>query len=189
MKLQMPTARRAIAAVGVVVVVAAAAVVWQNLPTPTDILGPFYVRGEAGTPVTGRAIDAEVTGVRITPEVNSAKPAGIWAVIDIAMEGPYDTEVTHSELVVGPNTYSPSDRFYLDTMMNEVSPGITVRGSWVFDVAPALVPPESSEPITLMVWVGDGRMDSRLAIEIPTDGPLFKQVDAVTLKKPVRSAS
>ena len=57
------------------------------------------------------------------------------------------------------------------------------------DVAPALVPPESSEPITLMVWVGDGRMDSRLAIEIPTDGPLFKQVDAVTLKKPVRSAS
>lgn len=189
MKLRMPNARRVLTAVGVVVAVAAAAIVWQNLPTPTDVLGPFEVHGEAGTPATGRAISADVTGVQITPEVNSSKPAGIWVVVNIAMEGTVGTELPHSELVVGPNTYSPSDVFYLDTMLGEISPGITTRGSWVFDVAPALVAPESADPMTLLVWVGDGRLDSRLAVQVPTEGPRFSRVDEVMLQKPERSAS
>ena len=75
MKLRMPTSRRALMVLGVVVTVAAAAVVWQNLPTPTDVLGPFEVRGDSGTPVTGRGVEATVTSVRISPEVNSRKPA------------------------------------------------------------------------------------------------------------------
>ncbi|WP_123027792.1 hypothetical protein [Mycolicibacterium stellerae] len=189
MKPRSPNARGVLAAVGVVVTVAAAAVVWRHLPTPTDVLGPFDVHAEAGAPATGRAVTATVTSVRIAPEVNSVKPAGIWVVVNTALEGTRRTELPRSELVVGPNTYSPSDVFFFDTLMGEISPGITLRGSWVFDVAPALVAPGSSYPMTLHVSVGDGRLDSRLAIRIPLEGSRFSRVDTVTLKKPERSAS
>lgn len=189
MKLRRPNSKRALAAVGVVVTVAAAAVVWQNLPTPTDVLGPFEVRGEAGTPATGRGVAATVTSVRIAQEVNSVDPAGSWVVVDVALEGTSSTELTHSKLVVGPNTYTPSDVFSLDSLFGEISPGITVRGSWVFDVAPALVAPNSSAPLTLLIWAGDGRLDSQLAIRIPTQGSVFSRVDEVTLKEPESSVS
>jgi len=49
-KIAMPKPRRWLTAVGVVITVAAAAVVWQNLPTPTDVFGPFDVHADAGTP-------------------------------------------------------------------------------------------------------------------------------------------
>lgn len=189
MKLRLPNSRRALAAVGVVVTVAAAAVVWQNLPTPTNVLGPFEVRGDAGTPATGRGVAATVTSVRLAPEVNSIKPAGTWVVVDVALEGTRSTELTHSKLVVGPNTYTPSDAFSTDTLFGEISPGLTLRGSLVFDVASALVEPDSSDPLTLLVWAGDGRLDSQLAIRIPTQGSLFSRVDKVTLKKPEMTAS
>jgi hypothetical protein len=188
-KLRTPKTRRALTVLGVVVTVAAAAVVWQNLPTPTDLLGPFDVRGEAGTPTTGRAVSATVTGVRVSPEVNSVKPAGVWVVVDTALEGTRSTELTHSKLVVGPNTYTPSDVFSLDTLFGEIRPGITLRGSWVFDVAPALVAPDSSNPLTLLIWAGDGRLDSQLAIRIPTHESVFSRVDEVTLKKPEMNAT
>lgn len=184
-----PPKSRLLTAVAVVATVAASAVVWQNLPTPTDVLGPFDVRGQAGTPVTGRAVSATVTRVRIADEVNAKKAAGVWVVVDTALEGTVSTELPHSELVVGPNTYRPSDVFLTDTMMGEISPGLTLRGSYVFDVMPALVAPESSDPLTLVVWVGDGRLDSRLLIDIPTKGSGFSRLAEVTLTKPETTAS
>jgi hypothetical protein len=130
-----------------------------------------------------------VTSVRIASEVNSVKPAGTWMVVDVALTGTRSTELTHSKLVVGPNTYTPSDVFSLDTLFGEISPGMTLRGSWVFDVVPALVAPESSAPSTLLIWAGDGRLDSQLAIRIPTRDSLLSRVDEVTLKKPEITAS
>jgi hypothetical protein len=189
MKLRKPNSRTVLTTIGVVVTVAAAAVVWQNLPTPTDVLGPFDMHADAGTPAVGRAVSATVTSVRITPDVDSIKPAGVWVVVNTALEGTRSTELPHSELIVGPNTYDPSDRFFTDTLMAEISPGITSRGSWVFDVAPDLVSPGSTEPLTLRVWVGEGRLDSRLTIRIPTLGSRFSRVNAVTLNKPEQSAS
>jgi hypothetical protein len=59
----------------------------------------------------------------------------------------------------------------------------------VFDVAPALVAPDSSDPLTLLIWAGDGRLDSQLAIRIPTHEPVFSRVDEVTLKKPEMNAT
>jgi hypothetical protein len=189
MKFTMPNGRRLLTTIGVVVAVASAAVVWQNLPTPTDVLGPFDVHGEAGTPTTGRALEANVTGVRITPAVNGVKPAGVWVVVDTELAGTTVSAYTHSELVVGPNTYTPSDRFTLDSFIGVVNPGITERGSWVFDVAPDLVAPEAAQPLTLRVWAGDGRLDSRLAIRIPTEGSRFSRVDRVHLEEPESAAS
>ncbi len=184
-----PDARRLLIATGVVVTIAAAAVVWQNLPTPTDVLGPFDVHQNAGQPATGRAVSATVTRVCVTAEVDSVQPAGTWVVVDAALEGTRSTELPHSELIVGPNTYRPTDRFFTDTLMGEISPAITKRGSWVFDVAPELVAPGASDPMTLRVWVGDGRLDSRLAIRIPTDGSRFSRLPTVTLDSQERSAS
>ena len=62
-------------------------------------------------------------------------------VVDTTLEGTRSTELPHCELIVGPNTYTPTDRFFPETLMAEISPGITSRGSWVFDVAPDLVSP------------------------------------------------
>ena len=55
--------------------------------------------------------------------------------------------------------------------------------------APELVAPESSDPLTLLIWAGDGRLDSQLAIRIPMQGSLFSRVDEVTLEKPETIAS
>ncbi|PRC60986.1 hypothetical protein C6A85_13925, partial [Mycobacterium sp. ITM-2017-0098] len=48
------------------VIVAAAALVWHNLPTPTDLYGPFEVRGTAADTNPGRAF-SELTSVPAQP--------------------------------------------------------------------------------------------------------------------------
>jgi hypothetical protein len=188
-KVRMPNSRNALTALAVVVTVAVAAVVWQHLPTPTDVLGPFDVQGNAGATTTGRGVAGTVTGVRVTNEVDGVRPAGTWVVVDTALRGTHSTEVPHAELIVGPNSYDPSDLFLLKTFNGQLSPGITWRGPWVFDVAAALVAPGSTEPLTLHVWVGDGRMDSRLVIRIPNNGSLLNRVDSVMLGDPELNAS
>lgn len=189
MKLRRPHVKAALPTLAVIAIIAVSAVVWHSLPTPTDVLGPFDVRGEAGTPVVGRGVSATVTSVRITPEVDSVKPGGIWVVVNAELEGTRSTELPHSDLLVGPNTYTPSDLFFTKTFIGEINPGITQRGSWIFDVAPALVAPGSTGPMTLRMWVGDGRLDSRLVIDIPLNGSRFSREAAVTLMKPEESAS
>ena len=189
MRLRRPNVKVALPALSVIFVVAAAAVVWHNLPTPTDLYGPFNVHAEAGSPAVGRAVTATVTAVRIAPQVNSVQPAGVWMVVDTTLEANRSTGLPHSELIVGPNTYTPTDRFFVETLKAEISPGIAQRGSWVFDVAPALLEPGASESLTLRVWVGDAFLDSRLVIRIPTDDSRVSRSDTVDLVPPVQSAS
>ncbi|MDG4668713.1 hypothetical protein [Mycobacterium sp. 236(2023)] len=182
------TARAALSTIAALVIVAAAALVWHNLPTPTDLYGPFEVRGTLDEPVEGRAITATVTSVRIAPQVNSVPAAGIWVVIDATIEAPRSTELPKADLIVGPNTYAASDRFFLDTLRAEISPGIPARGSWVFDVAPSLVEAGASDPLLLRVWAGSDILDSRLVIDIPADDPGITRSDEVKLTRPEVSA-
>jgi hypothetical protein len=175
-------------AFGVIVVVAAAAAVWHNLPTPTDVYGPFDVRGAAGEPVHGRAVTANVTSVRIAPQVNSVQAAGSWVVVDTTLDASLATELPRADLIVGPNSYVPSDRYFLDTLGAEIAPGITARGSWVFDVASQLVEPGASETITLRVWVGTDILDSRLVIDVPAGDPRISWNDDVKVARSVMSA-
>ncbi len=185
-----PNTRTALRTLAVVVVVAAAAVVWQNLPTPTDIYGPFDVYADGGTPAAGRGVTATVTAVRIAPQVNSVKAAGQWVVVDTTLEATRSTELPRSELIVGPNTYTPSDRFFGKTLGAEIAPGITQRGAWVFDVASDLVAPGASEPLTLHVWLGlDQQLDSRLVIRMPVDDSRVSRVQTVKISAPAVSAS
>lgn len=172
----------------VVAVVAAAALVWHHLPTPTDLYGPFDVRGQADETVRGRALIGTVTSVRIAPEVNSIPAAGTWVVVDTTVEATGATELPHAELTVGPNTYVPSDRFFGDTLGAEVAPGITQRGSWVFDVAAPLVAVDARETLTLRLWAGSAMLDSRLVIDVPPGDPCIARTAEVDLSSPDLSA-
>lgn len=161
--------RSALSAAFVVVLVTAAALVWHNLPTPTDLYGPFEVHGSAGEPVRGRGVTATVTAVRVAPEVNSLRATGRWVVVEATLQAQGSTDVPHADLLVGPNTYIPSDRFVTKTLGRALAPGIEQRGSWVFDVAPALIDGPALDPLALRVWVGSDLLDSRLVISVPPE--------------------
>jgi hypothetical protein len=175
--------------------VASAAALWHNLPEPTDVYGPFDVHAAVGQQATGRAIVATVTGVRIGPQVHKVSPpartvrsAGVWVVVDAEVAATSSFELPHTELVVGANTYIPSDRFRPAPLGAELEPGIAQRGSWVFEVPADLVEPGAAHPISLRVWVGDGRLDSRLVMTIPLDDDRVHRNEVVTLE-PVTEAA
>ena len=167
-----------------VAIVAAAALVWHHLPTPTDLSGPFEVRGTAGEPVTGRTVTATVTSIRIAPQVNSVQAAGQWVVVDTTLEATDSTALPRADLLVGPNSYAASDRFFGRTLGAEVNPGITQEGSWVFDVAAPLVAAGATDAITLRVWTGSDLLDSRLVIETSAGDPHITRTDDAELVAP-----
>ncbi|MCV7073127.1 hypothetical protein MJO55_13330 [Mycolicibacterium rufum] len=173
--------RAALPGLVVVLLVAAAALLWHHLPTPTDLYGPFDVPATAGEPARGRAVTATVTAVRIAPEVEAAQAAGRWVVVDTTMEASGSTGLPHADLLVGPNTYLPTERFFVETLRAPLAPGIVQAGSWVFDVAAPLVEPGAAVPLVLRVWVGSEMLDSRLTIEIPADDPRISRTDTASL--------
>lgn len=183
--------RAALPALATVVVIAAAALLWHHLPKPTDVYGPFDVRAELGQPVSGRAVSATVTGLRIGPRLirppaTALRPAGVWALVDTRLTATHNFERPRAQLLVGPNTYAPSDQFLAIALGTELAPGIEQRGSWVFDVPPALL--DTVPSVVLRVWVGDGRLDSRLVIDIPLDDNRVTR-DAVVILTPTKESA
>jgi hypothetical protein len=174
---------------------ASAAVLWHNLPEPTDIYKPFDVSAAIGQQATGRGITATVTGVRIGPKVHKVSPpsrteqsVGAWVVVDAVVAATRDFELPHTELIVGPNTYIPSDRLWPDPLGAELEPGIAQRGSWVFEVPTALIAIDATHPISLQIWLGDERLDSRLVIRIPLDDVRVRREDVVALEPVTKAA-
>lgn len=162
--------RRVLSVLATVVVVAAGSWMWHHLPDLMEVEGPFDVAGVAGEQVSGRDLALTVTGVRAAASVRVApRPAviavGRWVVVDAQVATRTTFAQPRTELLVGPNTYTPSGRFTLTGLGSELAPGIGQRGSWMFDVAPDLL--ERRAPLTLRVWVGDGRLDSRLVVSLP----------------------
>ena len=160
--------RRPWRALAAVAAVAASAVIWHNLPTNSDVYAPFDVRGVPGQRIEGRAVGATVTGVRTAAVVDTPQPVaaiGRWVLVDTEMKSGLIGGDPHAELVVGSDTYAPTDRLPPGVGLGEVlAPGIRSRGSWVFDVAPSLL--DARAPMTLRLWVDDGRLDSRLNIAL-----------------------
>jgi hypothetical protein len=188
MKLRLPSTAKTMRVLAVLLVVAGAAVIWQHLPTPLDTVGPFDVYGEAGTPTAGREVSADVTGVRIAPEVDSEQATGIWVVVDVTLEAPHSTVSMRADLIAGPNTYTLDDRFMIK-WPQQVNPGIAQSASWVFDVVPELVAPGAGS-ITLRVISRLGEpLNSRLVIRIPLDDARVSRTDTVTLEAPTGSTS
>lgn len=175
--------------VGVLVIVVAA-LLWHRLPAPTQVFAPFDVHGGAGEQVTGRPIEATVHGVRIAPEVTAISAGrtgriaatGIWVVVDTTMQALLEPVMPEAELLLDGNTYRPSERFLLENLDGggKLSPGISARGTWVFDVATNLV--DGPAPFVLRFWTGDGRLDSRLVISV--DKRDASRADVVALTRP-----
>lgn len=170
------------------VVIAAAALLWHNLPTPDDVYAPFDVHAGIGEEAVGRAVNAEVSGIRIAPRIRKERgtapvldAVGIWVAVDGEVMSNLADEVPNVELIVGPNTYVPTFRLNFMPMTGSLAPGIAVRSSWVFDVPADLV--ATSQTMTLRVWVRDGRMDSRLVIDLPLDGPSVSHSDLIVMER------
>ncbi|MGE0217551.1 hypothetical protein [Mycolicibacterium sp.] len=169
----MSKVRTALTAALTALVIAAAAVLWHHLPTPTEVYAPFEVVGSQGEPVAGRVIALTVTDVRVGPRAR-ARPrpviaaAGQWVVVDADLEATSTFLMPEAELHVGENVYIPSDRFALAALGGPLAPGIPQRGSWVFDVAADLL--TSNPGTTLQVWSGDDRFDSRLVVPVSLAG-------------------
>lgn len=177
--------RRALYALASTVVIAAAAWMWHNLPTPDEVYGSFDVHADMGQRATGEPITAQVTGVRIGPRIRKTQypPAlvdalGTWVVIDGEAMTTHADDVPTVDLLVGPNTYVPTNRLGFTALTGNLTPGIAVRSSWIFDVPPDLVAP-GAQSITLRIWVDDWRQDSRLVIAIPLDDPRVQRTDVV----------
>jgi hypothetical protein len=153
-------------------VIAAAALLWHNLPDMMDVEGPFDIDGTVGEQVSDRALSVTVTGVRLGSQLRApsrppVKATGEWLVVDAELSGANDPVLPLVELRIGPNTYVRTDRFRPTQLGTELAPGIPQRGSWAFDVAPQLI--GGSEPVSLRLWHDDGRLDSRLVVRIPRD--------------------
>ncbi len=162
--------RRVLSVLATVAVIAAGSWMWHHLPDLMEVEGPFDVTGVPGEQISGRDLALTVTGARTAASVRVPPRPGVvavgrWVVVDAQVATRTEFAQPHAELLVGPNTYAPSDRFTLTGLGSELAPGIGQRGSWIFDVAPDLL--EHGAPLTLRVWVGDGRLDSRLVVSLP----------------------
>jgi hypothetical protein len=168
-------------------IIAAAAVLWHHLPANTQISAPFDVHGRIGTPVTGRTLAVTVGAVQLAPaaELGSGRfrepavpAAGRWVVVNAAVSALLTSVRPTAELQVGHNTYAPS----IYSLGGLVDPGINQRGSWGFDVAAELVDPDVARPFQLRVWTGDGRLDTRLVIDLESRAPT--RLDVITVNPP-----
>lgn len=174
--------------VATMAVIVCAAALWHWLPTPDDVYGPFDVDAGIGQQAIGRGIETRVTGVRIAPRIDKKQPpqqlidaVGIWIVIDGAAMTTRTGEMPTAQLMVGADTYVSTSRVGVFTLKGALIPGIVLSGSWVFDV-PADVVVSGARPISLRVWVGDGRLDSRIVTDIALDGPHISRSDVVALE-------
>lgn len=148
--------RRQRVALATVPVIAAAAFVWHHLPVNSDIYGPFAVHGRAGAKVTARTVAVTVRSVETGAAASAGyrtpiTAAGRWVVVSADLAATTETILPRVELVVGPNTYTPTDRFPGATLLGAVDPGISQHGCWVFDVATELLEPRLAGPLQLRV--------------------------------------
>ncbi|TDO16858.1 hypothetical protein EV580_0020 [Mycobacterium sp. BK086] len=163
------TRRSAGAALLTVVAVALAALIWHNLPTQSAIYAPFDVHAGINTAAVGENLSGTVTGASIASIIEkppSRKPvtaAGTWLVAATSLEATTAPVLPHADLLVGPNTYAPTDRLLSTNGL--VQPGLALHCAWVFDVPIDLL--NSVTSVVLRVWGGDERLDSRLVIDVP----------------------
>jgi hypothetical protein len=186
--------RAAVAPLTAVIAIALAALIWHHLPENTNIYAPFDVRGDTGSSVPGRALTTTVTGLQITPLVKpdhgrSVQAIGVWVLVDATVTATESSGLPRAELLVGPNTYAPSDRLLPGaTLGGPLDPEIAERGAWAFDVPPALLDTVGS--VVLRTWLGlDPRLDSRLVVDIPLADARVSRVDTVRLASPASAAS
>ncbi|WP_445170319.1 hypothetical protein ACTXG7_13940 [Mycolicibacterium sp. Dal123E01] len=149
--------------------VVVAAVIWHHLPIPSDIYAPFDVHAGLNTPAVGQNLSAQVTGAAIAPTLQKSPSkkqiiaAGTWLMVATSLDTKNAPALPRADLLVGPNTYAPSDRLLSTNAL--VQPGLTLRCAWIFDVPVDVL--SSVTSVVLRVWGSDERLDSRLMLDVP----------------------
>lgn len=185
----MTRARWLLTVLSTVFVIAASAVLWHKLPVATNIFAPFDVHGDIGQPTAGRNLTAVVDGVTIAPTMTTRydrklQAIGVWLVVDGSFDVDNDPGLLHADLLVGPNRYEPAD--LMAYQPPQLQPGITERRGWPFDVAPTVL--DGADSVVFRAWLGDGRLESRLVIDIPLDDKRVQRAPSVDLPPPAREA-
>lgn len=181
-------ARAVLTVLGTVVAIAAAALVWHNLPTSAQVIGPFDVHAPIGTPAEGRGVTAKVTAAQLAstvvedPSQRSFQALGTWVVVWTTLQSGPSFEYYHADLRVGPNTYAPSDRLFPTGLL--LQPGIAEERQFAFDVPSDLLATVPS--VVLRVWVGSDSLDSRLVLDIPLSSERVERVQSAVVPAPVR---
>lgn len=163
--------RTVFSAAATVVAIALATLVWLHLPANTTIYAPFDVQANMASRAVGQNLSATVTHASITPTITAKQSrkshpaAGVWVVALTTLDAAREPVLPHADLLVGPNTYLPTT--VLLPGVDVVQPGITQQRFWAFDVPPDLL--KSVPSVVMRVWGGDGRLDTRLVIDIPLD--------------------
>jgi hypothetical protein len=185
-KARLTAVRPALAPLTAVVAIALSALLWHHLPVPTDIYAPFDVRADTGSKAVGRGLTTTVTGVDIAPRITKDAPnrmvqaIGVWVIVDTTMAATVASALPRAELLIGPNTYSPTTRLVPATLGLPLNPGIVQTGAWVFDVPPSLLDTVGS--IVLRTWVDiDPRLDSRLAVTVDLRDPRVTRNDGTAV--------
>ncbi len=185
--MRIPEPRRWLAVPATLLVIAAGAGLWQQLPRNTDIYAAFDEYGVVGQQVQGRGLSGTVEAVTIGPTIvtdthRRLNATGIWVVVYAAVEAGTDHGLAEAELMVGDSRYLPTSRLLV--MPPRVTPGFVDRRGWVFDVAPDRL--DAVKAVRFRLWVGDGRLDSRLVFDIPLDDAVVRNLDPVILVRPAQ---
>jgi len=179
--------RTVLLAVTTVLAIVCGALLWHRLPVSTDVYAPFDVRGTIGERTAGRGLSAVVDGVTIAPVLRPSesektqKAVGIWVVVDGSFDADPDYGLMHVELLVGPNHYNAAALLYQPP---QLQPGITEQRGWPFDVAPDVL--DKVDSVVFRAWLGDGRLDTRLVIDIPLDDQRVRHTAVVEIPPPHR---
>jgi hypothetical protein len=182
--------RQVIAGLSTALTIAVSVFLWHHLPANTDVYAPFDVPGELGEQTAGRGLSGTVESATVTPRLTrpggkEIAATGTWVIVDGVFQAGVDYGLANAELLVGGNQYRPTDR--LITIPPQLQPGISDRRGWVFDVAPEIL--DSVRSVVFRIWVGDGRLDSRLVVDIPLDDSRVQHSTSVLLADPSQEAA
>lgn len=185
MSLRSIVSSRELAALAAVPVIALAAVGWHHLPTNVQVYAPLDVHGRPGTAVTGDTLAVTATDVGVASAVRVGyqaplEPSGRWLVVQATVRALNETVLPKAELAVGANTYVPASEFVVARLgVHSVDPGISQRGSWIFDVPTDLIDRSVVPALALRVWTERGPFVSRVVIDI--DGRRLTRSGLITV--------
>lgn len=153
--------------------------VWNRLPYPTDVEGPFAVRGSVGQTIEAPTVSVMAKGARVGAQVklrnSMLRTNGQWVMVAAKVVSLKEPGRAQANLIIGGRTFTPDSRSPFGTFTNpvhELVVGIPQTGVWLFEVPEDTL---SSKAPTgeLQVWVGAGSVLPRFFPRVPTvDIPL-----------------
>jgi hypothetical protein len=145
--------RTSAAAVGLVALIAGAALVRHVAPGPDDWQDPIRTSGEIGGAAAGRNLEVEVRDVRVARTLTDARgwpgeTNGVWVVVDLEAHALVDSSgaLLTSLLEVDGATYTSSERpERASAHRRPLEPGIALTGSVAFEVPEGALDESSAE--------------------------------------------